>query len=430
LLAAARPAYDAAPRHDGEHNGKEDCNNEARTMTDSLNGALDGIRVVDLTRILAGPLCTMMLGDMGADVIKIEPPTGDDTRRWGPPFAGDDAAYFLGINRNKRSLTLNMAVKAGQEILAQLIRKCDVVVENFKLGTLEKWGITQAWLEANAPRVIRCSITGYGSSGPDARLPGYDFILQAESGLMSVCGEADGTPTKYGVAIVDVVTGLYACNSILAALAARERTGRGQHVEVCLYDSGIAMLINVASNYLVSGRDARRYGNGHPSIVPYTTYPTADGMIAVAVGNDGQFARFAETAGRAEWAKDERFSKNPARVTNREVLDGLIAQALQRDKTAAWIERLRAAGVPCGPINTVAEALNDPHTLARDMVRTVRHPTAGDLKMVGIPFRMNGTPPSIRRPPPLLGQHTEEVLGGELGLSAARIAELRAEKVI
>ena len=394
-------------------------------------GALDGLRVLDLTRILAGPLCGQMLGDMGADVIKVEPPgSGDDTRTWGPPFVEGESAYFLGINRNKRSLTLNMASKDGQEILAQLIRKADVVVENFKLGTLEKWGITNSWLEKNAPRTVRCSITGYGSSGPDAALPGYDFILQAESGLMSICGEQDGTPTKYGVAIVDVVTGLYACNSILAALAARERTGRGQHVEVCLYDSGIAMLINVASNYLISGKDARRFGNGHPSIVPYTTYPTADGMMAVAVGNDSQFARFAESVGHAGWARDARFAKNPDRVANREVLDGLIAQALKAGNTAAWIEKLRAAGVPCGPINSVAEALNDTHTLAREMVRTVPHPKVGDLRMVGIPFRMNGTPATIRRAPPLLGQHTEEVLSGELGLSADRIARLRAEKVI
>jgi len=394
-------------------------------------GALEGLRVLDLTRILAGPLCAQMLGDMGADVIKVEPPgAGDDTRTWGPPFVHGESAYFLGVNRNKRSLTLNMAVKSGQEILARLVKSSDVLVENFKLGTLEKWGVTNDWLEKNAPRVIRCSITGYGSSGPDAALPGYDFILQAESGLMSICGEPDGTPTKYGVAIVDVVTGLYACNAILAALAARERTGRGQHVEVCLYDSGIAMLINVASNYLLSGKDARRYGNGHPSIVPYTTYPTADGLIAVAVGNDGQFARFAETIGRGEWARDARFARNPDRVTNRDVLDGLIAQALESGKTAAWIEKLRAAGVPCGPIHSVAEALTDPHTLARDMVRTVKHPTAGDLKMVGIPFRFSGTPAMIRRAPPLLGQHTEEVLGAELGLSAERIAQLRAEKVI
>ena len=401
------------------------------TKQGNSGGALDGLRVLDLTRILAGPLCGQMLGDMGADVIKVEPPgAGDDTRTWGPPFVNGESAYFLGINRNKRSLTLNMAVKAGQEILTQLVKKSDVLVENFKLGTLEKWGITNEWLEKNAPRVIRCSITGYGSSGPDAALPGYDFILQAESGLMSICGEPDGTPTKYGVAIVDVVTGLYACNVILAALAARNRTGRGQHVEVCLYDSGLAMLINVASNYLVSGKDARRFGNGHPSIVPYTTYPAADGMMAVAVGNDGQFVRFAETVGHPEWARDARFAKNPDRVTNREVLDDLIAQTLKREKSSTWIEKLRAAGVPCGPINSVAEALTDPHTLARGMVRTVKHPTVGDLRMVGMPFRFSNTPEAIRRVPPLLGQHTEEVLGTELGFSAERIAQLRAEKVI
>ncbi len=399
--------------------------------SDDNNGALAGLRVLDLTRILAGPSCAQLLGDMGADVIKVEPPgTGDDTRIWGPPFVNGESAYFLGINRNKRSLTLNMASKDGQEILAGLVKKCDVLVENFKLGTLERWGITNDWLEKNAPRVIRCSITGYGSSGPDAALPGYDFVLQAESGLMSICGEPDGTPTKYGVAIVDVVTGLYACNVILGAVAARERTGRGQHVEVSLYDSGLAMLINVASNYLVSGKNARRFGNGHPSIVPYTTYPTADGMMALAVGNDRQFARFAEIVGHPEWAKDERYSKNPARVANREVLDGLIAQTLKTGETAAWIDKLRAGGVPCGPINTVAEALTGPHTLARDMVRTVKHPKVGDFRMVGIPFRMNGTPPSIRRAPPLLGEHTDEVLAGELGLSAARIAELRAQKII
>jgi succinate---hydroxymethylglutarate CoA-transferase len=400
-------------------------------VSDNNSGALAGLRVLDLTRILAGPLCTQILGDMGAEVIKVEPPgTGDDTRTWGPPFAGGESAYFMGVNRNKRSLTLNMAVKSGQEILAQLLKKSDVLVENFKLGTLEKWGITDGWLEENAPRVVRCSITGYGSSGPDAALPGYDFILQAESGLMSICGEADGGPTKYGVAIVDVVTGLYACNSILAALAARSRTGRGQRVEVCLYDSGLAMLINVASSYLVTGKDARRFGNGHPNIVPYTTYPTADGMIAVAVGNDGQFARFAETAGHAEWARDARYATNPARVANRDALDEAIARALKGRESAEWIDKLRAAGLPCGPINSVGEALNDPHTLAREMVRSVRHPTAGELKMVGIPFRLNGTPAAIRRAPPLLGQHTEEVLGKELGMSAARIAQLRAEKVI
>ena len=272
-------------------------------MTDAANGPLAGIRVVDLTRILAGPLCTMMLGDMGADVIKVEPPDkGDDTRGWGPPFVGGEAAYFLGVNRNKRSLTLNMAVPAGQKILAGLIEKADVLIDNFRIGTLEKWGFTDAWFAQHAPRLVRCSITGYGSSGPKAALPGYDFILQAESGLMSICGEPDGGPTKYGVAIVDVCTGMLACNAILAALNARHRTGKGQKVELSLYETSLAMLVNVASNYLTAGRNGGRFGNGHPSIVPYTTYQAADAMIALGVGNERQFARIAEVLGHPEWA--------------------------------------------------------------------------------------------------------------------------------
>jgi crotonobetainyl-CoA:carnitine CoA-transferase CaiB-like acyl-CoA transferase len=396
-----------------------------------LQGALEGLRVLDLTRILAGPLCTMMLGDMGADVIKVEPPgTGDDTRTWGPPFAGTESAYFLGVNRNKRSITLNMAGRSGQEILAKLIAQCDVLVENFKAGTLEKWGFGNDWLEEHAPRVIRCSITGYGSTGPKAGLPGYDFILQAESGLMSICGDAEGEPMKYGVAIVDICTGMLASNSILAALQARERTGKGQHVEVSLFDSSLAMLANVASNHLVSGRDARRFGNGHPNIVPYTAYRAADGMIAVAVGNDGQFAKFAAVLGKPEWATDPRYARNPERVANRHALDPAIAAILGAAVAEDWIAKLSAAGIPCGRINSVAQALDDPHTVAREMVCTVQHPTAGEVKMVGIPFRFSDTPASVRRAPPTLGQHTEQVLREMLELSDARINELRAEKVI
>lgn len=400
-------------------------------MAEEKTGALSGTRVLDLTRILAGPLCTQTLGDMGAEVIKIEPPgAGDDTRSWGPPFAGNESAYFLGINRNKRSITLNMAAKAGQDILARLIKQCDVLVENFKAGTLEKWGFTNAWLQENAPRVVRCSITGYGTDGPKGGLPGYDFILQAESGLMSICGETEGDPMKYGVAIVDITTGLLACNTILAALNARHRTGRGQHVEVSLYDSGLFMLANVASNHLVSGKDARRFGNGHPNIVPYTAYPVKDGMIAVAVGNDGQFAKFAAALGHAEWAADSRFVKNSDRVVNREAIDALIIEALKRQTAESLISKLTTAGIPCGRINSVAQALSAPHTVARDMVRTVKHPTAGDVKVLGMPYRFSDTPPSIRRVPPTLGQHTEQVLGSELGLSAEHIADLRAQKII
>jgi succinate--hydroxymethylglutarate CoA-transferase len=400
-------------------------------MTDGNGGPMAGTRVVDLTRILAGPLCAMMLGDMGADVIKVEPPgSGDDTRGWGPPFANGEAAYFLGVNRNKRSLTLNLAGPAGQEILAGLIGKADVLIDNFKLGTLDKWGFTDAWFETNAPRVVRCSITGYGASGPKAALPGYDFILQAESGLMSICGEQDGEPTKYGVAIVDVCTGMLACNSVLAALNARQRTGKGQKVEVSLYESSLAILVNVASNVLVSGKGGGRFGNGHPSIVPYTTYQAKDAMMALAVGNDGQFARTAEVLGHPEWAADPRFKENRARVEHRDTVDGMIGEALARDNADAWLAKLKAAGVPCGRINSVADALADPHTAARDMVETVEHPAIGALKMLGIPFKFSDTQPSVRRAPPTLGQHTEEVLTGELGLDAAAIAQLRADKVI
>lgn len=396
-----------------------------------MSGALEGLRVLDLTRILAGPLCTMMLGDMGADVIKVEPPgSGDDTRTWGPPFAEKESAYFLGINRNKRSITLNMAVKPGQDVLTGLIAQCDVLVENFKVGTLEKWGVTNEWLQANAPSVIRCSITGYGSTGPKAGLPGYDFILQAESGLMSICGDPDGAPMKYGVAIVDICTGMLACNSILAALQARHATGRGQHVEVSLFDSSLAMLANVASNHLVSGRDARRFGNGHPNIVPYTAYAVKDGMVAVSVGNDAQFVKFAAVLDHPEWAKDTRYATNPDRVTNREALDSAVEGILRTRSAGEWLDKLTSAGIPCGKINSVAEALGSAHAKAREMVRTVEHPTAGDVKMLGIPFRFSDTPASVRRAPPTLGQHTDEVLRDVLKLSDARIEELRAAKVI
>jgi succinate--hydroxymethylglutarate CoA-transferase len=400
-------------------------------MTDPTHGALDGLRVLDLTRILAGPLCTMMLGDMGADVIKVEPPgTGDDTRVWGPPFVGNEAAYFLGVNRNKRSLTLNMAAKPGQAILARLIETADVLIDNFKIGTLAKWGFDDAWFETHAPRLVRCAITGYGSSGPKSALPGYDFILQAESGLMSICGEPNGTPTKYGVAIVDVCTGMLACNAILAALNARHRTGRGQKVELSLYETSLVMLANVAANYLLAGKDGGRFGNGHPSIVPYTTYRTADAMIAIGIGNDAQFARCAAVLGHPEWSQDARFARNRDRVANRDVVDGAVNQALAGDTAEAWLTRLKAAGIPCGRINSVAQALDDPHTAARSMIETVEHPSLGALRTVGIPFKFSDTPASVRQAPPVLGQHTDEILVNDLGMDAGAIAALRADGVI
>jgi crotonobetainyl-CoA:carnitine CoA-transferase CaiB-like acyl-CoA transferase len=399
-------------------------------MTEQPNGPLAGTRVVDLTRILAGPLCTMMLGDMGAEIIKVEPPGGgDDTRAWGPPFVNGEAAYFLGVNRNKRSLTLNMAAPAGQAVLQELVKRADVLVDNFKLGTLAKWGFGDAWFEEHAPRLVRCSITGYGTSGPKAALPGYDFILQAESGLMSICGAPDGGPTKYGVAIVDVCTGMLASNSILAAHNARTRTGKGQKVEVSLYESSLAMLVNVAASYLAAGRGGGRFGNGHPSIVPYTTYAAADAMLALAVGNDSQFGKCAGVLGHPEWAQDARFCTNRARVENRAVLDALIGEALAQDTAERWVAKLKAVGVPCGRINTVAQALDDPHTAARRMVETVTHPTIGELKMLGIPFKFSDTPAAVGRAPPTLGQHTDEILA-ELGMDAAAIAALRQGKAI
>jgi succinate---hydroxymethylglutarate CoA-transferase len=400
-------------------------------MSEADTGALAGTRVLDLTRVLAGPTCAMMLGDMGADVIKVEPPSGgDDTRGWGPPFVEGESAYFLAANRNKRSMTLNLAGVAGQKLLAGLIQKADIVIDNFKLGTLPKWGFTDAWFNAQAPRVVRCSITGYGSTGPKAALPGYDFILQAESGLMSICGEPDGTPTKYGVAIVDLCTGMLACNAILAALNARHRSGRGQKVELSLYESALHTLANVASNVLVSGRGGGRFGNGHPSIVPYTTYAAKDAMMALAIGNDTQFAKCAAVLGHPEWAGDPRFATNRARVEHRHLVDGAIAQALAADTADTWLAKLKSAGVPCGRINSVAEALADPQTQARAMIETVKHPAIGDLNLVGMPYKFSGTPASVRRPPPILGEHTDEILREELGLDAAAIAALRRDRVI
>lgn len=395
------------------------------------SGPLAGIRVLDLTRILAGPHCTMMLGDMGAEVIKVEQPgKGDDTRSWGPPFAGGESAYFLGVNRNKRSLTLDLKAARGQEILAKLARGADVLVENFKPGTLQKMGLDDEWLRANAPRLVHCAISGYGSTGPKGGRPGYDFILQAESGLMSITGESAGDPMKLGVAIVDLCTGMYAAATILAALTARGRDGAGQRVEVCLYDTGVSLLANVAANHLVSGEAPGRYGNGHPNVVPYRTYPTRDGRLALAVGNDAQFQTFARLVGHPEWSEDPRFRRNQDRVVNRDEMDRLVSIALRRQDSARWSADFDAAGIPCTSIRSVPEALNDPHTIARDMVVTTHHGSAGELKLLGIPFRFSATPASIRCAPPMLGEHTDEILREELRLTDSDISQLRESGVI
>lgn len=394
-------------------------------------GPLAGLRVIDLSRVLAGPLCTMNLGDMGAEVIKVEQPgSGDETRGWGPPFVGGESAYFLSVNRNKLSVTLNLKEPRGLELLKTLLRSADVLVENFKVGTLEGWGITAAWREREAPRLVHCQITGYGDTGPSAGLPGYDFLLQAECGLMSITGAEDGAPAKLGVAIVDVCTGMHAAMGILAALNARARTGRGQKVEATLYATGLSMLINVAANYLATGVAPGRYGNSHPSIAPYRPYACADGQIAVAVGNDMQFARLAACLGQPAWTDDDRFLHNPDRVHNRAILDQLIGDVLAADTLAVWLDRLQGAAVPCSPINTVNAAIEQAQTRAMDMVVELQHPTAGPIRSLGIPYRFSDTAAAIDRPPPVLGADTDQVLTQILGLAPATIDAYRRDGVI
>jgi len=396
----------------------------------TVEGALTGLRVIDLSRVLAGPLCTQTLGDLGAEVIKVERPgEGDDTRNWGPPYAGPMSAYFIGVNRNKRSLTLDLSRPEGRAVLERLIRSGDVLVDNFKQGTLARWGFDDDWFEANAPGVIRCSITGYGSTGPKSEMPGYDFILQAETGLMAITGEPNGTPMKLGVAIVDICTGMQATIAILAALEARRGNGRGQRCEVNLHDTGLHLLANVASNFLVSGDEAARYGNGHPNIVPYRTYTASDGELALAVGNDRQFAVLAREVGHPEWAGDPRFATNPERVRNRGLVDAMVGQVMVTRSRAEWVETFDAAGIPSGPINRVSEALSSPQTLAREMVTEMEHSVAGTLLTLGLPIEMSKTPGSIRLEPPVLGADTDSVLG-ELGCTAEEIGGLRAAGLV
>ena len=392
---------------------------------------ISGIRVIDMTRILAGPFCTMNLGDMGAEIIKIEQPgKGDDTRAWGPPFAGPEAAYFLGVNRNKKSVTLNLKDERGLGILKTLIKGADVLIENFKAGTLEKWGITSEWMAENAPQVVHCQITGYGEKGPKAGMPGYDFLLQAESGLMAITGETGGASMKLGVAIVDVCTGMYAAMSILGALNARTRTGKGQKTSVTLYDSALSVLVNVASNYLISGKEAGRYGNGHPNIVPYRDFVCGEGEIALAVGNDTQFAKLAKLVGCPEWAEDERFTTNPNRVRNRDIVDAMVRDALSADSAANWITFFQKEGIPCSVVNPVGDALDSEQTKANDMIEEVEHPTAGLIRMLGIPYRFSDTPAGVSSAPPVLGADTDAILTTLGDVAEEDLESLRGDGVI
>jgi crotonobetainyl-CoA:carnitine CoA-transferase CaiB-like acyl-CoA transferase len=404
--------------------------------------ALSHLRVLDLTRVLAGPWCTQLLADLGADVIKIERPGGgDDTRGWGPPYLKDaggadttESAYYLAANRGKRSVTVDIGHAEGQRLLRTLAARCDIVVENFKVGQLARYGLDYASLAAADPRLIYCSITGFGQTGPYRDRAGYDFIIQGMGGFMSITGERDdrpgGGPQKAGVAISDLMTGMYAAVAILAAVAHRERTGAGQHLDLGLLDVMVAMLANMNMNYLVTGTPPGRVGNAHPNIVPYQVFEAADGHLIIAVGNDAQFARFCDIAGRPDLATDARFARNADRVRHRATLVPLLEAVVRGRPVAFWTAELEAAGVPCGPIHSIAQALSDPQVVARGLRIDLPHQLAPAVPLVGNPIRMSGTPPAYAGAPPTLGQHTEEVLGELAGLGAADIARLRAAGVV
>lgn len=391
-------------------------------------GPLDGIRVLDLTRVLAGPYCTMFLGDLGAEVVKIEQPgLGDDTRSWGPPFQGGESAYFLCVNRNKRSVTLDLRTPDGIELLRRLALEADVLMENFRPGTLAGWGLSEAEIRRDNPRLVYASLSAFGSSGPMKDRPGYDLAVQAWGGLMSITGSADGEPSKVGVAIIDVVAGLMLGSSIAAALYAREQTGEGQRIETSLMEAEIASLINAGSNYLVTGKVPGRWGNAHPNIVPYQSFPTADGHLVVAVANEAIWARFCEGVGKPELAADPRFDTNAHRVENRGVLIALLDDMFRGLPGREWIELLNDAGVPCSPVQDIRQVFDSPQVRATGMLREIDHPTAGKVRMAGLPVKFSGTPASIRLAPPRLGEHNEQVLKDWLELDDAAVAELRGK---
>ncbi|NBV00886.1 MAG: CoA transferase [Burkholderiaceae bacterium] len=404
--------------------------------------ALSHLKILDLSRVLAGPWCTQNLADLGADVIKVErPESGDDTRHWGPPFLKDEqgqetseAAYYLAINRNKRSITLDIAHPEGQAIIRELVKTCDVVIENYKVGQLKKYGLDYDSLKAIKPDLIYCSITGFGQTGPYAHRAGYDFIVQGMGGFMSVTGEREdlpgGGPQKAGVAIADIFTGMYATSAILAALIHRDQTGEGQAIDLALLDVQVATMANVASNYLISGVPPKSWGNASPNIVPYQTFKASDGWIIVATGNDSQFRHFVEAGGQAMLADDPRFASNPERVTHRELLVPLLQSMVAQKTKQEWISLLEAAGVPCGPINNFQEVFENEQVQARGLKMTLTHPLAGQVPLVRSPMRLSKTPVVEKSAPPLLGEHTREILQKDLGMDDAKIAHLEALGII
>jgi len=413
-------------------------------MATSNQGALAGIKVLDLSRVLAGPWCTQILADLGADVVKIEKPvTGDDTRHWGPPFLKDadgndteQAAYYASCNRNKRSVTIDMSKAEGQALIRRMAADSDILVENFKVGGLKQYGLDYASLKAVNPRLIYCSVTGFGQDGPYAERAGYDLLIQASTGMMSITGKGDnepgGGPVRVGVALTDLFTGVYASTAILAALQVRHSTGAGQHIDMSLLDVGMAILANQASGFLNTGKVPQRQGNTHPSLAPYQDFPTADGAMLLAIGNDGQFARFCEAAGKPEWAQDERFVRNTSRVKHREALIPAMEAVTRTRKTADWITLLEDKAVPCGPINDIGQAFEDPQVKARGLAISLpRNAGDGIARIAGVasPLRLADTPPVLKHAPPALGQHTFEVLN-EIGLASHEIQALQSNGVL
>lgn len=395
-----------------------------------LSASLQGIRVLDLTRVLAGPYCSMILGDLGAEVIKVEAPGGsDDTRKWGPPFQEGVSAYYICANRNKKSLTVDLKSEKGQDIIKKLVADSDVVMHNFKSGTMERFGLDYDSLHKMNPRIIFCSITGFGETGPYKHLPGYDFIIQAMSGLMSITGNEESGPQKVGIAITDVLTGLYACIGIQGALLERTQSGLGQKIDLSLYDSAVASLINIGSNYLMSGKVPDRLGNHHANIVPYQTFSTKDGEMVIAVGNDRQFQSLCRVIGLPHLASNDRFRTNPDRVENRDELVAMLQEKFLLQTTDYWKEKCHASGIPFGPIQTIEELGKDPQLHARNMFMSSQHPKAGSINMIGSPLKLSRTPVNVKHHPPEAGEHTDEILQG-IGYTEQEVQELRKNKTI